>query len=59
MRPARVHFMVEAAGFQNLVTHLFVEGDPVLDAEVVFGVSARWSPPSSAASRAPRPTAEC
>jgi hypothetical protein len=51
--------MVEAAGFQNLVTHVFVEGDPYLDAEVVFGVSARRSPPSSAASRAPRATAEC
>ena len=38
MRPAHVHFMVEAAGFQKLTTHVFVAGDPHLDADAVFGV---------------------
>jgi hydroxyquinol 1,2-dioxygenase len=38
MRPAHVHFMVEAAGFQKLITHVFVAGDPHLDADAVFGV---------------------
>jgi hydroxyquinol 1,2-dioxygenase len=38
MRPAHVHFMVEAAGFQKLITHVFVAGDPYLDADAVFGV---------------------
>jgi hydroxyquinol 1,2-dioxygenase len=38
MRPAHVHFMVEAPGFQKLTTHVFVAGDPYLDADAVFGV---------------------
>jgi len=38
MRPAHVHFMVEAAGFQKLITHVFVAGDPHLDSDAVFGV---------------------
>jgi hydroxyquinol 1,2-dioxygenase len=38
MRPAHVHFMVEAAGFQKLITHVFVAGDPYLGADAVFGV---------------------
>ena len=37
-RPAHVHFMVRAAGFEPLVTHLFRDGDPYLDSDVVFGV---------------------
>jgi hydroxyquinol 1,2-dioxygenase len=38
MRPAHVHFMVEAAGFQKLITHVFVAGDPYLGTDAVFGV---------------------
>lgn len=38
MRPAHVHFMVEAAGFQRLITHVFVAGDPYLGSDTVFGV---------------------
>jgi hydroxyquinol 1,2-dioxygenase len=37
-RPAHVHFMIEAPGHQKLVTHVFIDGDPYLDSDVVFGV---------------------
>jgi hydroxyquinol 1,2-dioxygenase len=38
MRPAHVHFMVTAEGYQRLITHVFVEGDEHLDSDAVFGV---------------------
>jgi hydroxyquinol 1,2-dioxygenase len=38
MRPAHLHFIVSAPGYETLTTHLFVEGDPYLDSDVVFGV---------------------
>mgnify|MGYP001577550459 CR=1 FL=1 len=38
MRPAHLHFIVSAPGYETVVTHLFVEGDPYLDSDVVFGV---------------------
>lgn len=37
-RPAHVHFRLDAPGFEPLVTHLFREGAPYLDSDVVFGV---------------------
>jgi hydroxyquinol 1,2-dioxygenase len=37
-RPAHVHFMIKAPGFQTLVTHIFREQDQYLDSDVVFGV---------------------
>jgi len=37
-RPAHLHFMIKAEGHETLVTHLFREGDPYLDSDVVFGV---------------------
>jgi len=37
-RPAHIHFMIAADGFETLVTHLFVTGDPYLDSDAVFGV---------------------
>ena len=37
-RPAHTHFLVTAPGFQRLVTHTFVEGDPYLESDAVFGV---------------------
>lgn len=37
-RPAHVHFMISADGYQKLVTHVFAEGDQYLDSDVVFGV---------------------
>jgi protocatechuate 3,4-dioxygenase beta subunit len=38
MRPAHVHFLVDAPGHQPLITHVFMEGDKYLDSDVVFGV---------------------
>ena len=38
MRPAHVHFMVEAPGYRTLITHVFAEGDEYLDTDAVFGV---------------------
>ncbi len=40
MRPAHVHFRVEADGFQTLITHVFAAGDPHLDSDAVFGVKS-------------------
>jgi hydroxyquinol 1,2-dioxygenase len=37
-RPAHVHFMIKAPGFQTLVTHIFRDGDAYLESDVVFGV---------------------
>jgi protocatechuate 3,4-dioxygenase beta subunit len=36
-RPAHIHFIVSAPGHRPVVTHLFVEGDPYLDSDAVFG----------------------
>jgi hydroxyquinol 1,2-dioxygenase len=33
-----VHFMIEAPGYQRLVTHVFAAGDQYLDSDAVFGV---------------------
>jgi protocatechuate 3,4-dioxygenase beta subunit len=38
MRPAHVHFLVNAPGYEPLITHVFVSGDKYLDSDVVFGV---------------------
>ena len=38
MRPAHLHFKVEARGYRTLITHIFVAGDPYLDRDAVFGV---------------------
>lgn len=37
-RPAHVHFMIAAPGYERLVTHIFAAGDDYLDSDVVFGV---------------------
>lgn len=37
-RPAHLHFMVSANGYERLVTHIFKEGDEYLDSDAVFGV---------------------
>jgi protocatechuate 3,4-dioxygenase beta subunit len=38
MRPAHIHFLVEASGFDPLITHVFIDGDDYLHSDVVFGV---------------------
>lgn len=37
-RPAHIHFMIAHQGYETLVTHLFIDGDPYLDSDAVFGV---------------------
>ncbi|HEX7220905.1 MAG TPA: dioxygenase [Burkholderiales bacterium] len=38
MRPAHMHAIVSAPGYQSVITHVFVEGDPHLDADAVYAV---------------------
>jgi hydroxyquinol 1,2-dioxygenase len=37
-RPAHIHFMIEAPGYERLVTHVFRDHDKYLDSDAVFGV---------------------
>ncbi|MEJ8847979.1 intradiol ring-cleavage dioxygenase [Variovorax rhizosphaerae] len=37
-RPAHVHFIVQAPGYETLITHVFKDGDAYLDSDAVFGV---------------------
>lgn len=37
-RPAHVHFLIDAPGYEQLTTHLFPAGAAYLDHDVVFGV---------------------
>ncbi|MBF8644021.1 intradiol ring-cleavage dioxygenase [Pseudomonas pudica] len=37
-RPAHLHFMITAEGYERLVTHVFREGGEYLDSDAVFGV---------------------
>jgi hydroxyquinol 1,2-dioxygenase len=37
-RPAHVHFMIAAPGYETLTTHVFNDGDKYLDSDAVFGV---------------------
>jgi hydroxyquinol 1,2-dioxygenase len=37
-RPAHIHFIVSADGCEAITTEIFVEGDPYLDSDAVFGV---------------------
>jgi hydroxyquinol 1,2-dioxygenase len=37
-RPAHLHFMIEAPGYERLITHVFRSGDEYLDSDAVFGV---------------------
>nr|WP_295826121.1 intradiol ring-cleavage dioxygenase [uncultured Azospirillum sp.] len=37
-RPAHMHFLIGAPGFERLITHIFVAGDGYLDSDAVFGV---------------------
>jgi hydroxyquinol 1,2-dioxygenase len=46
-RPAHLHFMIEAPGYERLITHVFRDHDQYLDSDVVFGVRstliAEWT----------------
>jgi len=37
-RPAHLHFMIKADGYETLITHVFRDGDQYLDSDAVFGV---------------------
>jgi len=37
-RPAHIHFMIKAKGYESLTTSLYVRGDPFLNSDAVFGV---------------------
>ncbi|MDB5860732.1 MAG: dioxygenase family protein [Ramlibacter sp.] len=37
-RPAHLHFMIKARGYETLITHVFRNGDSYLDSDAVFGV---------------------
>jgi hydroxyquinol 1,2-dioxygenase len=37
-RPAHIHFMISAPGYERLITHLFVDGDQYIESDAVFGV---------------------
>tara|TARA_R100000935_G_C2841425_1_gene171296 strand:- start:11620 stop:12471 length:852 start_codon:yes stop_codon:yes gene_type:complete len=37
-RPAHMHFIVSAPGFETVITHTFVAGDTYLKSDAVFGV---------------------
>jgi catechol 1,2-dioxygenase len=37
-RPAHMHFLVHAPGYETITTHTFVAGDPYLESDAVFGV---------------------
>jgi hydroxyquinol 1,2-dioxygenase len=38
MRPAHIHFMISAPGYEPVTTHIFEAGDEFLDSDAVFGV---------------------
>jgi catechol 1,2-dioxygenase len=40
-RPAHVHFLLYKTGFKTLVTQVFVDDDPKLESDVVFGVTKK------------------
>ena len=40
MRPAHVHFLVDAPGYEPLITHVFIDGDEYLASDAVFGVKS-------------------
>ncbi|HWI31477.1 MAG TPA: dioxygenase [Microbacterium sp.] len=37
-RPAHIHFIADADGYETLTTHIFVAGSPYLDSDAVFAV---------------------
>lgn len=38
MRPGHLHIMAQKPGYDTLITHVYVNGDPYLDSDAVFGV---------------------
>lgn len=40
-RPAHLHFLLYKPGFKTLITQVFADDDPLLETDVVFGVTRR------------------
>jgi catechol 1,2-dioxygenase len=40
-RPAHMHFLIYKPGFKTLITQVFVDDDPNLETDVVFGVTRK------------------
>jgi hydroxyquinol 1,2-dioxygenase len=38
MRPAHIHFCIDAPGYSGTTTHLFQRGDKYIETDVVYGV---------------------
>ncbi len=49
MRPAHIHFILRAIGYDTLTTHIFIDGDTYLDSDAVFGVKDALIKPLMAA----------
>jgi catechol 1,2-dioxygenase len=39
-RPAHLHYIIKADGFESLTTHIFDPDDPYINSDAVFGVKA-------------------
>ena len=58
MRPAHVHFQVTAPGYNGVVTHLFRNGDPYIETDVVYGVKKELIVDFERKPAGPAPTGE-
>jgi hydroxyquinol 1,2-dioxygenase len=58
MRPAHVHFQVTAPGYSSVVTHLFRNGDPYIETDVVYGVKKELIVDFERKPAGPAPTGE-
>ncbi len=54
-RPAHVHTIVSAPGYDTVTTHVFVKGDPYLGSDAVFGVKDSLVVPFEARPAGPAP----
>lgn len=54
-RPAHVHTIVSAPGYDTVTTHIFVKGDPYLGSDAVFGVKDSLVVPFEARPAGPAP----
>ena len=57
-RPPHVHFLIEASGYQPLITHIFEEGAQYIDDDAVFGAIAELVTPFRYHERGRTPTGE-
>jgi hydroxyquinol 1,2-dioxygenase len=58
MRPAHIHFLIDAPGYHRIVTHIFQKGDQYIDTDVVFGVKKELIVPFDKKSGGRTPTGE-